>query len=85
MKTVVWYLPSGAGGMAALHKSNKIRVALAEWAKHRNIDLNIKDNLTFLSQNGFRYYQLTLPEDTAIMFALTWNNSDSSIRYEYLE
>ena len=85
MKEVVWYLPSGAGGMAALHKTNGIKSALREWANRHNVDLNINQNATVYSENGLRYLTLTISEELATVFVLTWDNNVPKLRYEFID
>lgn len=85
MKTIVWYLPSGAGGMAALYKTNGIRSALREWADRHDMDLDINQSTTFYTKNGLRYLSLQLPEDLVTIFALTWHNDVPKLRYEYID
>lgn len=85
MKSVVWYLPSGSGGMAALMKSSYIRDLILTWAKAHNITVVPKEHLTVTSVNGLRYYRLILSDEDAIIFALSWNNVNPKSRYEYIE
>ena len=85
MKTVVWYLPSGAGGMAAYYKSTSIRKQLAAWSESKGIVVDLKTQLTTVSENGLRYYQLTIRDEDAIIFALSWDNSIPKFRYEYIK
>lgn len=84
MKQVVWYLPSGSGGMAAHYKSNGIRSALREWADLHDLDISINKSTTFYTKNGLRYLSLQLSEEFATMFALTWHNDVPKLRYEYI-
>lgn len=85
MKEVVWFLPSGSGGMAALHKTNGIKSALREWTNRHNVDLEINRNTTVYSENGLRYMTLTISEEVATVFVLTWDNNIPKLRYEYIK
>ena len=85
MKQVVWYLPSGSGGMAALHKANGIRSALREWVDRHDTSININQATTLYTKNGLRYLALQLSDDLATIFALTWHNDVSKLRYEYID
>ena len=85
MKQVVWYLPSGSGGMAALHKSNGIKSAIREWAERHSMDVNINASTTVYTENGLRYMSIQLLEDVATIFALTWDNTVPKLRYEYIK
>lgn len=84
MKQVIWYLPSGSGGMAALHRANRIKLELLEWANRHAPELDIHGRLTFYSENGLRYYALRFSEEHATMFALTWDNDKAWLHYEYI-
>lgn len=85
MKTVVWYLPSGSGGMAALMKSRYVKDLVLQWADSYNITIISKDQFTIGSTNGLRYYRLTLSDEDATIFALSWDNTIAKSRYEYIE
>lgn len=85
MKQVIWYLPSGAGGMAAQAKSYHIREAIVEWGEQYLPGINLLPNLTFYSENGLRYYSLQLEDDCATIFALTWDNNIPKVHYEYIK
>ena len=85
MKQVVWYLSSGSGGMAALYKSNSIRSALREWVDRHDAVININQSTTLYTKNGLRYLALQLSDELAIIFALTWHNDVSKLRYEYID
>lgn len=85
MKQVIWYLPSGSGGMAALHRSNRIKVALSEWANCYAPELEILKCVTAYSENGLRYYALRFSDEHATMFALTWDNTQPWLHYEYID
>lgn len=84
MKQVVWYLPSGSGGMAALYRTRWISIALTEWAQQYAPIGNIPIRLDNFSKNGFRYCGLKLQDDYATIFALTWDNTTPQTRYEYI-
>lgn len=85
MKQVVWYLPSGAGGMAALYKANGVKSALREWADRHNVTIDINKNTTLYSKNGLRYLSLQLSEELVTMFVLTWHNDVPKLTYEYID
>lgn len=84
MKQVIWYLPSGSGGMAALHRASRIKSALVEWANKHAPDFDLPSRLTFYSENGLRYYALRFSEEHATIFALTWDNNLPWLHYEYI-
>lgn len=84
MKTVVWYLPSGAGGMAAYYKTYHVKKQLLEWAESKEIVIDTNKQLTISTVNGLRYYHLTLSDNDATIFALSWNNNNPGTRYEYI-
>lgn len=77
----IWYLPSGSGGMAAWAKSSKIRRALDDWYERYNIARRYKSDI--YSVNGLRYLKQTFNEPDAVLFALTWDQTISHLRYEY--
>lgn len=85
MKQVLWYLPSGSGGMAALYKANGIKSALREWAERHNVNISINKSTTVYTNNGLRYLALHLSDDLATMFVLTWDNNVPKLRYEYID
>lgn len=85
MKQVIWYLPSGSGGMAALYKANGIRSALREWVDRHDADININQATTLYTKNGLRYLALQLSDELATIFALTWHNDVPKLRYEYID
>ncbi len=84
MKQAIWYLPSGSGGMTALHRANRIKLALLEWAERHAPDLDVHGRLTFYSKNGLRYYALRFSEEHATMFALTWDGGKDRLYHEYI-
>lgn len=85
MKEIIWYLPSGSGGMAAQHKSYLIREAIVEWGEQYVPGINLIKQLTFYSENGLRYYSLQLKDKQATVFALTWDNNVPKLHYEYIK
>lgn len=85
MKNVIWYLPSGAGGMAAQHKSYLIREAIVEWGEKYVPGINLIKQLTFYSEGGLRYYSLQLEDEHATIFLLTWNNNVPKVSYEHIK
>lgn len=82
MKEVIWYLPSGAGGIAAQHRSYHIKKAINEWKQYYNIDDEVQ--LTVFSKDGLRYFKVTMTDETATIFALTWDNSIPRTHFEYI-
>lgn len=82
MKIVKWYLPSGAGGMAALHKANRVKTALREWAVKHSPGYDPQKSLNYLSENGLKYCYLIMSDEDAIIFALSWQQSGQQIHYE---
>jgi hypothetical protein len=84
MKQVVWYLPSGSGGMAALYKTNHIKILVKEWAEKYAPRVSYLIHLDYYSKNGLRYCALRLHEEDATVFALTWDNSNTKTSYEYI-
>ena len=82
MKQIVWYLPSGSGGMAAFYKANTIKNAVRDWAAKHAPAINTQ--LDYYSENGLRYCALRLLEEYATLFALTWDNTNTRLHYEYI-
>lgn len=85
MKQVVWYLPSGSGGMAALYKANRIKHNVKEWAERYAPEIAQSSHIDYYSKNGLRYCALRLHEEHATIFALTWNNYIPQLRYEFID
>ena len=59
-------LPTGAGGMAALHWSNRLKQRIVQWAAERNITVEY--------YNGTAYrlcFEFEKPSDYTL-FALSW-------------
>ena len=74
LKQLVWYLPSGAGGMAAGYKSMMLAKHIRLWAEKCSVDIDKHKRESFIdyNDNQKKYYRLILPEKIAIMFMLTW-------------
>ena len=74
LKQLVWYLPSGAGGMAAGYKSMMLSRQMRAWAeKHQiNIERYRRESFIDYADNKKKYYRLLVPEEIAIIFMLTW-------------
>lgn len=82
MKRVTWYLPSGAGGMAAQHRVYHIKNTIGEWRDAYAPDAVFESSV--YSENGLRYFTLNLPDEYATIFALTWDNTIPKTHYEYI-
>lgn len=74
LKQLIWYLPSGAGGMAAGYKSMMLAKHMREWAEKQQININKYKRESFIdyNDNQKKYYRLIVPEKIAIIFMLTW-------------
>jgi hypothetical protein len=74
LKELVWYLPSGAGGMAAGYKSMMLAKQIREWAEKNQVDIKKYTRESFIdyNDNQKKYYRLIVPEKIAILFMLTW-------------
>jgi hypothetical protein len=74
LKELVWYLPSGAGGMAAGYKSMMLAKQIREWAEKHQVNINECTRESFIDyeDNQKKYYRLIVPEKIAILFMLTW-------------
>lgn len=74
LKELIWYLPSGAGGMAAGYKSMMLAKHMRLWAEKHSIVIDDFKRESFVDydDNKKKYYRLILPEKIAIIFMLTW-------------
>lgn len=70
-------LPSGAGGMAALYVSRKLKEKLTSWAVTHNIQITSE-------HRGYGIcFKLARPEDYTL-FALSWTVSNIWDEYEVI-
>lgn len=74
LKQLVWYLPNGAGGLAAGYKAMGLRKQFREWAEQYQIDTSRINHDSFIdyADNQKKFFRLIMLEETATMFMLTW-------------
>lgn len=75
---IVFKLPSGAGGQAALHVSKKISDKVYTWANTHNVSITAK-------HSGYRIcFTLAKPKDYTL-FALSWVSNNTWEEYVILD
>lgn len=67
-------LPSGAGGMAALHASKHIRDRVQAWAAEHNVKITS-------AHTGYRMTFILAEERDYTLFALSWQSSKGWDQY----
>lgn len=86
MKAIVWRLPGGAGGMAALNKQNIIRKELISWIAQHQIDSSSMVTRPISSWHNIQgyFYMLTMTEKYATIFALSWQGEPYAYFEDYM-